>query len=86
MGMSFGQLLDLAQFVLLIWSLLHLARTRPDAYPAVDKQTKQFWLLLLAGTLVVTMVLGIFRILGLIVALIYLLDVKPAVDRIQRGG
>lgn len=74
----------LTQFFLVIWSLIHVSRTRPDAYLAVDKQTKQFWTLALGGALILGTFLGIFRVVALIVALIYLLDVRPAVDEVQR--
>lgn len=84
-GVGLSQLLGLIQLGLIIWALIHVAQTRPDAFPAVDKQTKQFWLLVLGGTLVITGFLGILRIMGLIVALIYLLDVRPAINEILRG-
>lgn len=80
------QLIEFAAFILLIWSLIHLVRTRPDAYVATGKQTKQFWTLMLGIPLILTTVqVSIFRIIGLIAALVYLLDVRPAIDEILRG-
>jgi Protein of unknown function (DUF2516) len=50
---------------------------RPAAFVAADKQTKVFWILLL--------VLGLFvTILGVIAAIIYFVDARPAV--IAAGG
>jgi hypothetical protein len=81
---GFYQLIALTQFLLVIWSLIHISRTRPDAFVAVNKQTKQFWTLVLGGALILGSIVGVFRILGLIAALIYVLDVRPAVDEVQR--
>jgi hypothetical protein len=81
---SFWQLIGLAQLFLLVWSGIHLFKTRPDAFVAANKQTKKFWAIVIAAGLF----LGYFKILmliPLIAALIYLLDVRPAVEEVQRG-
>lgn len=71
-----------------IYALVHVVRQRPDAFPAVDKLTKPIWLGIIA---VSVFVIGLFKVvsfLGLIavVALgVYLVDVRPRVDEIQRG-
>ena len=55
------------------------AITRPQqAFPAHDKQTKQFWLIVLVLAALSTF-LGFLSLVGLVAALVYLLDVRPAV-------
>jgi uncharacterized membrane protein len=56
------------------------ALVRPDrAYVAADKQTKLFWCLVL--------VVGLFlSIVGLIAAIVYFVDVRPAVRAVGGGG
>jgi len=55
------------------------ASTRPAAaFTYHDKKTKQFWLLVLALALV-TSYFGFLSIIGLVAALVYLVDVRPAI-------
>jgi hypothetical protein len=60
---------------------------RPDqAFPAADRQTKKFWLLVLGLFLlehiIFWQVLGILSLIGTIAALVYVLDVRPTVRAI----
>lgn len=60
------------------------ALSRPDqVFPAADKQTKKFWLLILGLFLVANMVdwhpIGLINLIGTIAALVYVLDVRPTV-------
>lgn len=59
-----------------------------EAFPAVDKLTKPAWLLILALALVTGILfpapIGIFAIVGIIAALVYLVDVRPAVAAVTR--
>lgn len=71
------------------YAIFHAVRQRPDAFTAVDKLTKPIWL----GILVVSgLLLLVFRpvdILGIVAVVaisVYLVDVRPRVDDIQRGG
>ncbi|MGH3368086.1 MAG: DUF2516 family protein [Nocardioidaceae bacterium] len=54
-----------------------------QVFPAADKQTKTFWLLILGLFLVAHMLswhpIGILNLIGTIAALVYLLDVRPTV-------
>lgn len=73
------------------FAFIDAARRPADAYVAADKQTKNLWLVLLGLAVVLNIafrqgVLSIFVIVGLIVALIYLLDVRPAVRSVQENG
>lgn len=68
------------------------AAMRPtQVFPAADKQTKVFWLLILGLALLISLlfpgrVLGILNILGAIAACVYLAGVRPAVKAITSGG
>ncbi|TDQ55191.1 DUF2516 family protein [Actinorugispora endophytica] len=81
----------LAIFVTTLYALVEAVRTPAQAFPAMDKQTKGLWVgLLSAGTLIsLGAVMGWFvfmTILALIAALIFILDVRPAVRGIGRPG
>lgn len=55
------------------------AATRPErAFALNGKQTKQFWLVVLVVA-VLTSFLGLLRFFGLVAAIVYLVDVRPAV-------
>ena len=90
---SFGltQLLDLGVFVLAIWAFVD-ALTRPSpAFVAAGKQTKQIWLAILGGCVFVALIGmgGFFGLLGAVVAvaaIVYLVDVRPAVRGMRPGG
>jgi hypothetical protein len=74
-------IISLAMLVVKLFALIDCVRQPPAAFVAMGKQTKQFWLILLAVA-VATSLLGILSVIGLIAALVYLADVRPAV----RGG
>jgi len=85
------RVLYLATFVMSLYSLIEAARTPAQAFPAMDKQTKGLWVgVLSAGTVVsLAAFLGMFAfltILALVAALIFLIDVRPAVRQIGRSG
>ncbi|HNP56551.1 MAG TPA: DUF2516 family protein [Gordonia sp. (in: high G+C Gram-positive bacteria)] len=76
-----------------VLSLVHAALTRPDAFTAVDRQTKGFWVGILAlSTLFlvvfgvaggVSAIIGMICLLGLVAVLVYLVDVRPKVDEVS---
>ena len=71
-----------------VYALVHVIRQRQDAFPAVGKLTKPIWLGIIVVSLLVIVVGGVVWLLGLVavVALgVYLVDVRPRVDEIQRG-
>ncbi|WP_179646383.1 DUF2516 family protein [Spinactinospora alkalitolerans] len=81
----------LAIFVTTLYALVEAARTPAQAFPAMDKQTKGLWVGLLGvgALLSLSAVFGygaFLTILSLVAALIYLLDVRPAVRSIGRPG
>lgn len=84
--------LGLAMVVVEAWALIDAAIRPAPAYVAADKQTKNTWLALLGIAVVVNLfffgggALSIFAIIGIIIALVYLVDVRPAVREVQRHG
>jgi uncharacterized membrane protein YkvI len=55
------------------------AISRPErSFVAMEKQTKQFWLIVLVLALLSTFV-GFLSLVGLVAALVYLVDVRPAI-------
>lgn len=82
------QALSFVEFILPLWSLIHVTRTRADAYVAANKQTKKFWTVLLAVlaffVLAFPAPLSIWGLAALIAGIVYLVDVRPAVIDVQR--
>jgi hypothetical protein len=75
-------LISLAGLVVKIWALVD-ALIRPQrAYVAAGKQTKTLWVAILAVA-VLASYFGFLALIGFVAALVYLLDVRPAV-RIYR--
>nr|WP_068278405.1 DUF2516 family protein [Aldersonia kunmingensis] len=71
-----------------VFALVHAARQRKDAFTAADKLSKPIWLAILAVALLVlfvTSVVGFFGIIAVVAVCVYLVDVRPRVDEIQRG-
>ena len=80
--------LGLGAFGLKLWALID-ASTRPTAaYPAAGKLTKVAWVAILAAALVLGWfsVLGLFGLIGTVAAIVYLVDVRPAVRELRSGG
>ncbi|NNG97626.1 DUF2516 family protein [Gordonia araii NBRC 100433] len=76
-----------------IVTVVHAALQRPDAFTAVDRQTKGFWVGILAlSTLFLALfgvaagggpIIGMICLLGLVAVIVYLVDVRPKVDEVQ---
>lgn len=79
-------LLNLALLVLVAWALIDAAIRPAAAFVAAGKQTKVIWLAILGVGLLVTLagsgLLGFFGFIVAVAAIVYLVDVRPAV----RGG
>ncbi|GAA4112704.1 DUF2516 family protein [Knoellia locipacati] len=83
--------LTIAALALEVFALVHALKTRPDAFVAAGKRTKNFWL---AVTGVATLLgfislgggLGFLAIIGIVAAGVYLADVRPAVETVQGRG
>lgn len=71
-----------------VFALIHAVRQRKDAFTAVDKLSKPIWLGILAVATLVLLILpvvGLFGIVAVVAVCVYLVDVRPRVDEIQRG-
>ncbi|MFT4127372.1 MAG: DUF2516 family protein [Gordonia sp. (in: high G+C Gram-positive bacteria)] len=74
-----------------VLALLHAVVQRPDAFTAVDRQSKLIWVSILgAATIVMTFfgvlsagITGILALAGLVAVLVYLVDVRKRVDDVQ---
>jgi hypothetical protein len=70
--------LFLALLAVKVFALVDAVTRAERKYVLAGKQTKQFWLVVLALA-VASSFLGFLSILGLVAALVYLVDVRPAV-------
>ncbi len=71
-----------------VFTFVHAVRQRPDAFTAVDKLTKGKWLaIIVAATLVIAWQgpISFIGIFGVVAVCVYLADVRPKVDEVQRG-
>lgn len=85
----------LVVFALCVWALVDLLLRPASAFTSAGKRTKNFWLLILAVATFFSFLalppLQLLRFLGLIsavAAIVYLVDVKPAIapySRRRRG-
>ena len=79
--------LGLATLALKVWALVD-AGTRPaDAFVAASKLTKPLWVGILAASALLGFLfgpLGIFGLVGLVAAIVYLVDVRPAIKSLTR--
>nr|WP_040524531.1 DUF2516 family protein [Gordonia effusa] len=92
--MGYGQfgvlfLIQIVTFLASVVALIHAAIQRPDAFPAVDRQTKVIWVSLLTAASIFTGLFsiasppGVLAVAGIVVMLVYLVDVRPRVDSVQ---
>lgn len=72
-----------------IWALVDCLRRPPQAFPAVGRVSKVLWLVLTAAAaltgLLPGLTIGIIGIAGLVVALVYLFDVRVRIAEITGG-
>ncbi|MEU0399342.1 MULTISPECIES: DUF2516 family protein [Streptomyces] len=89
---GFDSLLSLVIFLVFtgfaVAALVFAAMAREDAYRAADKQTKKFWLIILGINLVLNLLLPMLflQIAGLIAAIVFMVDVRPALAQVSGGG
>jgi len=78
-----------ALFAFALFATFDAAFRRKDAYRAADKRSKLFWLLVLAlSALVILMMplLSILPIIGVIATAVYIVDVRPALKQVTGGS
>ncbi|KGN36586.1 DUF2516 family protein [Knoellia subterranea] len=82
--------LTIAALAIEVFAFIHAARTRPDAFAAASKRTKNFWMAVTGVAALLGFVslggLGFLAIIGVVAAGVYLADVKPAVESVQGRG
>ncbi|MBO0869628.1 MAG: DUF2516 family protein [Micromonosporaceae bacterium] len=82
--------LAVAVLVVELVAFINCATQRADAFAAVGSLSKGAWLALTGGALLFTLLIGFFNILGIVAvaaALIYLLDLRPALrDAVDGPG
>ncbi|MEU8616284.1 DUF2516 family protein [Streptomyces sp. NPDC048623] len=89
---GFDSILSLVIFLVFtgfaVVSFAFAATAREDAYRAADKQTKKFWLILLGINLILNLLwpMLFLQIAGLIAAIVFMVDVRPAIRQISGGG
>lgn len=75
-----------------LYAFVHAVTQRKDAYTAADRKTKVFWsAVTAAGTAAMALFpiasAGlIFWVAGLVAVLVYLVDVRPKLIEVQKGG
>jgi hypothetical protein len=78
----------LALFAVQAWAFVDALSHRPEAYPAADKLTKPAWLIILGIALAAHMLIwnpmSLFNLVGAVAAIVYLVDVRPALRSLTR--
>ena len=73
-----------------VWALADCLSRRSDAFVAAGKLTKPIWLGITGVAVLVHLVvldpLFILNIIGVIAAIVYLVDVRPALRQVGGGG
>ena len=90
----FFWVLLLGAFVIEAWAFGDALRRPATAFPAVSKQTKPIWLIILgvafvigiAGAVGYLSLISIFPIVAFVAAAIYLVDVRPKVSSVKPGS
>jgi hypothetical protein len=81
-------LLSLVMFVAQAYAFLDAMTHRPDAYVAGDKLTKKAWLIILglgvAAHMLIWQPISLFNLIGIVAALVYLVDVRPTLRSLTR--
>lgn len=72
-----------------LWALVDASVRPAPAYAAAGKLSKPAWVAILAGALLLTYLFGglsLFGLVGIVAAIVYLVDVRPAVRSMRPGG
>ena len=85
-------LLSLAAFAVEVFAFFDAMRHRADAYTAAGKLTKNKWVAILGVATLIGFVflannpLGFLSIIAVVAALVYVVDVRPALQRVSGRG
>jgi hypothetical protein len=82
------QALGLGSLVLKVWALADAVYRPGPAYVAASKLTKPAWIAILAVALVITgaSFMSLLGLVSVVAAIVYLVDVRPAVREVASGG
>lgn len=75
-----------------VYAFIHALMQRQDAYAAIDRLTKPAWLGITGGgaaALLLNVLWGggwLFLVAGLVAVLVYIVDIRPRLIEVQRGG
>ena len=72
-----------------VLALVDVPRRPAEAFPFLNRLTKNAWLAIIIGSVVAPLVFvawGLTGIIGLIACGIYLADLKPKIDEMQRNS
>ncbi|MFF3565178.1 DUF2516 family protein [Streptomyces sp. NPDC002574] len=85
--------ISIALLVFALFALGDAAIRRDDAYRAASKNSKAFWLIILAiaaALIAILPIMSFLPIIGLIAVIVYTVDVRPALKQVsgprRRGG
>jgi hypothetical protein len=74
-------IINIAVLITCAWALIDCLRRPAAAFVAHGKQTKQIWTAILVVALLVSLIVGFLSFIGplaVVAAIVYLVDVKPA--------
>jgi hypothetical protein len=83
-------IISLAMFVATAFAFIDSLQHKPDAYVAADKLTKNTWMIMLGLGVAAQMLfwgsgpISLFHLVAIIAALVYLVDVRPALRSLTR--
>ncbi|EHR59258.1 DUF2516 family protein [Saccharomonospora cyanea] len=84
--------IDWAGVLVGLVAFVHAVMQRSDAYTAADRLTKPAWLAITAGSTAAMLLFQfygvgmIFWLAALVASLVYIVDVRPKLIEVQRGG
>ena len=80
--------LSLGALALKLWALVDACVRPGAAYAAAGKLSKPAWIAILAVAVLLTGgdVLGLLGLVSVVAAIVYLVDVRPAVRELKPGG
>jgi uncharacterized protein DUF2516 len=91
----FFEVLAIAALCVEVWAFVDAVRRPAPAFPAVGKQTKPIWLVILGVAAVIGLwsstlggpnLVSLFPIVAFVAAAIYLTDVRPKVREFKGGS
>ena len=91
----FFEVLSIAALCVEVWAFVDAVRRPTAAFPAVGKQTKPIWLVILGVAAVIGLwsstlggpnLVSLFPIIAFVAAAIYLTDVRPKVKEFKGGS